>query len=82
MQNKEMKVRMTCFMLPTEIILESGIQEADSLEITATAGKIVIERINEEKFVCDGDCDNCPIADDECDGDCKECPCFDNCNKK
>ena len=44
--------------------------------------KIVIENIDDPKdIVCDGDCENCPIADMDCDGDCEDCPCSDNCDE-
>lgn len=44
--------------------------------------KIVIENIDDPKdIVCDGDCENCPIADIDCDGDCEDCPCSDNCDE-
>ena len=80
MQNKEVTVKVSCFMLPNEVIQAAGIQEGDSLEITAIEGEILIKKLNENMIVCNGDCENCPAADDECDGDCTECPCFGNCN--
>ena len=44
--------------------------------------KIVIENIDDPKdIVCDGDCENCPIADMDCDGNCEDCPCSDNCDE-
>ena len=47
----------------------------------ADGHKIVIENIDDPKdIVCDGDCENCPIADIDCDGDCEDCPCSDNCD--
>lgn len=53
------------------------------LVIIATwVGKIVIENIDDPKdIVCDGDCENCPVADIDCDGDCEDCPCSDNCDE-
>jgi hypothetical protein len=32
-----------------------------------------------EEFVCDGDCESCPVADSDCDGECLSCPCYANC---
>ena len=48
----------------------------------ADGHKIVIENIDDPKnIVCDGDCENCPIADMDCDGDCEDCLCSDNCDE-
>lgn len=81
MQNdKKVKEQMTCFMMPTKAMEVSGIEEGDLLEITASEGKITIERVNETDVECDGDCENCPMNENECDGDCENCPCFKNCN--
>lgn len=30
-------------------------------------------------FVCDGDCENCPVNELDCDGNCGGCPCKDKC---
>ena len=30
-------------------------------------------------FVCDGDCENCPVSDTDCIGDCAVCPCKGKC---
>ena len=49
--------------------------EGDPLQMYADGHKIAIENIDDPKdIVCDGDCENCPIADIDCDGDCEGCP--------
>lgn len=68
--------------VPAELFLEAGMFEGDPMQMYADGHKIVIENIDDPKdIVCDGDCDNCPIADMDCDGDCEDCPCSDNCDE-
>ena len=46
-------------------------------------GALVVRRVTDEdleEFVCDGDCDSCPVADTDCDGDCFGCPCYACCD--
>ena len=81
MQNdKKVKDQFACFMMPTKALDVSGIEEGDLLEITATDGRIIVERVNKTDVECDGDCENCSLRKDECDGDCDSCPCFGNCD--
>lgn len=28
-----------------------------------------------DNYVCDGDCEGCPVRDDDCDGNCESCSC-------
>lgn len=32
-----------------------------------------------EDFVCEGDCENCPLNEMDCDGNCEDCPCSGEC---
>lgn len=46
-------------------------------------GALIICKVTEEdleEFVCDGDCDSCPVAESDCDGDCFGCPCYACCD--
>jgi hypothetical protein len=82
MQNKKIKTEIIMLPVPAELFLEAGMFEGDPLQMYADGHKIVIENIDDPKdIVCDGDCENCPIADMDCDGDCEDCPCSDNCDE-
>ncbi len=82
MQNKKMKTEIIMLPVPAELFLEAGVFEGDPMQMYADGHKIVIENIDDPKdIVCDGDCENCPIADIDCDGDCEDCPCSDNLTK-
>lgn len=83
MQNEKIKDKETVMIpVPAELLLESGIYEGDPMQMYADGHKIVIQNIDDIKnFVCDNDCENCPIADTDCDGDCEGCPCNNNCDE-
>lgn len=55
-------------------ILETRITDDGALIVRRVSGKDL------EEFVCDGDCDFCPVADTDCDGDCLSCPCYACCD--
>ena len=81
MQNKKVN-EFTLISVPKEALEEVGITENCVLQIYADGNRLVIERLTDTgEIVCDGDCENCPIADIDCDGDCKDCPCSDNCDE-
>lgn len=69
--------------VPFEALEEADIGIGDLLQFTATDGKLIMERVNpqEVNFVCDGDCDNCPVSETDCNGDCADCPCNDTCDE-
>lgn len=82
MQGKKIRNETVFIPVPEELLREAGINVNAPLHLYADGHKIVIENINDsEDFVCDGDCENCPIADMDCDGDCEDCPCSDNCEE-
>ena len=96
MQNKKMKSEIIMLPVPAELFLEAGMFEGDPMQMYADGHKIVIENIDDPNDIvcdgdcencpiadidCDGDCENCPIADIDCDGDCEDCPCSDNCDE-
>lgn len=82
MQNKEIKTEIIMLPVPAELFLEAGMFEGDPMRCTQTDTKSSLKTSTTPKdIVCDGDCENCPIADMDCDGDCEDCPCCDNCDE-
>lgn len=79
MQNEKIKDKETVMIpVPTKLLLEAGIYEDDPMQMYADGRKIIIQNIDDAKdFVCDSDCENCPIADT----DCESCPCNNNCDE-
>ena len=83
MQNEKINDNETVMIpVPTKLLLEAGIYDDDPMQMYADGRKIIIQNIDDAKdFVCDSDCENCPIADTDCDGDCESCPCNNNCDE-
>ena len=82
MQNKKVGVGYMFLAIPMEIVTKSGICDGQVLEFTAEQGKISIRTVEDTSdFVCDGDCENCPINETDCDGDCENCPCYEDCEQ-
>ena len=61
--------------IPLEYLLELGLGEFDTLQIYVRDGAIVLRRVEETEFVCNGDCVDCPIAGHRCNRHCDTCPC-------
>lgn len=61
---------------------ENGhVDENTAYEVYTDGDKIVIKVLKDTgNFVCDGDCENCPIAENDCIGACENCPCFKECD--
>lgn len=57
-----------------DTILETYITDDGALIVRRVTGEDL------EEFICDGDCDSCPVADTDCDGDCLSCPCYACCD--
>ena len=82
MQNKKVSEGYMFLAIPLETVEESGIKDGEILQFTAEKGKITIETVEDASdFVCDGDCENCPINETDCDGDCENCPCYEDCEE-
>lgn len=83
MPNKELKtMEFALISVPTELLDEAGICEGGMLQMSAADGKLIIEAVEDlSGFVCDSDCDSCPVAEIDCDGDCENCPCADICEE-
>lgn len=67
-------------------------QDYDALGITVDTvietritddGLLVVRTVFDDdldRFVCDGDCDDCPIDGSDCDRECSDCPCHASCD--
>lgn len=79
MQNKKLKHEFVMLAVPADLLLEAGIFEGDSIAVSVESGRLIIENYDEP--ICDGDCENCPLNDEDCDGDCEDCPCCEVCDE-
>ena len=73
-------------------LLSIPIEDYDALGITENAvietqitdgGMLIIRPVFDDdldQFTCDGDCEDCPIADSDCDNECLGCPCYACCD--
>lgn len=78
MQDK--KLNYVLLSVPLEAMEDAGIKPGSLLEITAEENKITIRGAEDiGDYVCDGDCENCPINELDCDGSCAACPCKCKC---
>ncbi len=78
MQNKTLNYVL--LSIPLEAMEDAGIAPGSLLEITAEKNKVSIRAVEDmSDFVCDGDCENCPVSDTDCIGDCAVCPCKGKC---
>ena len=60
--------------LTDNTILETHITDDGALVIRKVTGEDL------EEFICDGNCEACPVADTDCDGECLSCPCYACCD--
>lgn len=68
--------------IPLEMLEEAGIDEESVIQMSASEGKIVIRAVADfGGFVCNGDCESCPVGETECDDQCKDCPCANYCGE-
>lgn len=70
--------------VPLDMLEEAGIREESVIQMSAAGGKILIEAVSHddmEDFVCDCDCENCPLNTTDCDGDCESCLCAEYCGE-
>ena len=85
MQN-QMKSQPPLFALvpvPYEALVDAGIEFGDPLQFTVVKGKVTREKISPEdmNFVCDGNCEGCPMLLLDCTGECAVCPCNNCCDE-
>jgi bifunctional DNA-binding transcriptional regulator/antitoxin component of YhaV-PrlF toxin-antitoxin module len=74
MQN-QMKSQPPLFALvpvPYEVLVDAGIEIGDPLQFIVEKGKVTMEKISPEdmNFVCDGNCEGCPMLLLDCTGEC------------
>lgn len=84
MQNSVTEMPSTFVMvpIPLEVMEESGIDIGDLVQFSAGDGIVVMQAVTElEGFVCDGDCESCPVDQIECNNDCEHCPCAKECDE-
>ena len=84
MQNSmnENKPLFVMIPVPMEVMEESGIDIGDLVHFIAADGIVVMEAVTDlSDFVCDGDCENCPVDQIECNYDCAHCPCSGDCDE-
>lgn len=78
MQDKKMKTVL--LSVPLEVLAEAGIMTDGVLEMYADGNRIIVQNADVPgDFICDGDCEGCPMSEIDCTGDCKSCPCFEDC---
>ena len=66
--------------VPAKMLLETGIFEGGGMKMSVEANRLIIEKADApEDFICDGDCDHCPMNETDCDGNCEDCPCSEEC---
>lgn len=67
--------------VPLEMFLEAGINTESVIQMSAHSGKIIIETPDTTAdYVCDRDCESCPLNAMPCEFDCENCPCEANCD--
>ena len=81
MQDKELSgCGYVLFSIPIDLLEEAGISEESIVQIPAGKGQIIIDTVDDvSDFVCDGDCESCPVDQTDCDEDCSRCPCKEHC---
>ena len=69
--------------VPLEMFLEAGISMESVIQVSSHDGKIVIDTPDTtEDYVCDRDCESCPLNALPCEFDCADCPCGANCGER
>lgn len=80
MQDKKIRTEVALLAVPIELLSETGIEPDGVLEMYADGNRIIVQNADiPGDFVCDSDCEGCPMSELDCTGDCKSCPCFEDC---
>lgn len=80
MQNKKMKQDFVLLSIPAKMLTATGIFEGGGMRMSVEENRLIIEKADApEDFVCDGDCEHCPLNETDCDGNCEDCPCSEEC---
>lgn len=72
---------MVLVPIPTELLEELNLEPLDVIRMRVADGKLILEKEGEDEIACNGDCENCPLAELDCDGDCENCPCSGQCDE-
>lgn len=67
--------------VPLDDLVASGIDLDGVIQTSAVDGRLIIENADLSDYVCDGDCDSCPVNETDCDGNCESCPCSEICDE-
>lgn len=72
---------MAMLSVPIELLSEAGIDLDGILEMFADGHNIIIRNADDPGgFVCNGDCESCPMSEIDCTSDCESCPCKADCD--
>ena len=67
--------------VPLDMFLEAGINTESIIQVSAREGKIIIDTPDSiEDYVCDRDCESCPLNAVPCEFNYENCPCEANCD--
>lgn len=66
--------------VPIGDLLEAGIDTTKIIETCVSGGGIIIRNAEPNGYICDGNCEDCPVGETDCDGDCENCPCNEFCD--
>lgn len=68
--------------VPAAMLEEAGISAYSLVQYSLSEGRITIEAVDDTgDYICDGDCESCPMSEVICCGDCKTCPCSEECDE-
>ena len=63
--------QFTLVSVPLEMFLEADINTESIIQVSAREGKIIIDTPDStEDYVCDRDCENCPLNAVPCEANC------------
>lgn len=81
MQNKEITQEFVLLAVPAELLLAAEIFGNGPVQMHVDGNKLIIENLDDlSGFVCNKDCENCPMSEMDCDGECNSCPCSGSCD--
>lgn len=72
MQNQKMNQPFVLLSVPAKLLWKTGIFEGGAMRMSVEENRLIIESAEmPEDFVCEGDCEHCPLNEMDCDGDCR-----------
>lgn len=76
--NETNRATLVPIAVPLELLSEIGLEPMDAMQMQVVDERLIIEKLADDDFECDEDCENCPF-EDCCDGNCGSCPCYCPC---